>query len=77
LILFRRHKHSLQGQRQKEKRGSSWRNRLLTPAIINMAAATGKGELLVKNFRAIVIISSGDELVEVDRLLAVQSAALK
>jgi molybdopterin molybdotransferase len=41
-------------------------NQFITPAIINMAAATGKVELLVKKLPRIMIISSGDELVEVD-----------
>ena len=41
-------------------------NQFITPAIINMAAATGKSELLVKKLPRVVIISSGDELVEVN-----------
>lgn len=40
-------------------------NQLITPAVINMAASTGKMELLVKKLPRTVIISSGDELVEV------------
>ncbi|MEO6166175.1 MAG: molybdopterin molybdotransferase MoeA, partial [Chitinophagales bacterium] len=40
-------------------------NQFITPAVINMAAATGKTELLVKKLPRTVIISSGDELVEV------------
>ncbi|MFI5134906.1 MAG: molybdopterin molybdotransferase MoeA, partial [Chitinophagales bacterium] len=41
-------------------------NQFVTPAVINMAAATGKSELLVKKLPRVVIISSGDELVEVN-----------
>ncbi|HYV90204.1 MAG TPA: molybdopterin molybdotransferase MoeA [Chitinophagales bacterium] len=41
-------------------------NQIITPAIINMAAAIGKNELLVKKLPRVVIISSGDELVEVN-----------
>jgi molybdopterin molybdotransferase len=41
-------------------------NQFITPAVINMAAATGKSELLVKKLPRVVIISSGDELVEVN-----------
>ncbi|HUM48030.1 MAG TPA: molybdopterin molybdotransferase MoeA [Chitinophagales bacterium] len=39
-------------------------NQFITPAVINMAAATGRTELLVKKLPRTVIISSGDELVE-------------
>lgn len=41
-------------------------NQFITPAIINMAAATGRSELAVKRLPRVVIISSGDELVEVN-----------
>lgn len=41
------------------------RDQLISPAIVNMAASAGKAELLVKKFPRVVIISSGDELVEV------------
>lgn len=40
-------------------------NRFITPAVINMAASAGKAELIVKKIPRVVIISSGDELVEV------------
>src|ERR1700743_2197414 len=39
---------------------------LITPAIISLAASVGKAELLVKKLPRVVIISSGDELVNVD-----------
>lgn len=41
-------------------------NQFINPAIINMAASTGKSELMVRKLPRIVIISTGDELVEVD-----------
>lgn len=40
-------------------------NQFITPAVINMAAAAGYNELLVKKLPRVAIISSGDELVEV------------
>jgi molybdopterin molybdotransferase len=43
------------------------KNQLITPAIISLAASVGKVELLVKKLPAVVIISSGDELVDVDQ----------
>ncbi len=42
------------------------KNQLITPAIISLAASVGKVKLLVKKMPRIVIISSGDELVDVD-----------
>jgi molybdopterin molybdotransferase len=39
---------------------------LVTPAIISLAASVGKAELLVKKQPRVVIISSGDELVDVE-----------
>ena len=41
---------------------------LITPAIISLAASVGKVKLLVKKMPRVVIISSGDELVNVDEL---------
>lgn len=40
-------------------------NQLITPAIVNMAAACGMAMLQVRKLPRVVIISSGDELVEV------------
>src|ERR1700744_1490765 len=40
---------------------------IITPAIISLAASVGKLELLVKKLPRVVIISSGDELVDVDK----------
>lgn len=39
--------------------------RLITPAVINSIASVGEAELRVKRLPRVVIISSGDELVEV------------
>lgn len=42
------------------------KNQFITPAIISIAATVGKTNLLVKKFPKIVIISTGDELVEIN-----------
>jgi molybdopterin molybdotransferase len=39
---------------------------LVTPAIISVAASVGKTHLQVKKVPGVAIISSGDELVDVD-----------
>ena len=41
-------------------------NEIVTPAIISMAASVGKADLVVKKNPKVVIISTGDELVEVN-----------
>ncbi len=41
--------------------------RVITPSLINTIASVGKSELLVKRLPKVVIISSGDELVEIDQ----------
>ena len=41
-------------------------NQLITPALIGMAASVGKKELPVNKLPRVIIISSGDELVEVN-----------
>jgi molybdopterin molybdotransferase len=41
------------------------KNQLVTPAIISLAASIGKAGLLVKKLPKVMIISSGDELVDV------------
>lgn len=40
---------------------------LITPAIISVAASVGEAELRVKKLPKVVIVSSGDELVEVEQ----------
>ena len=42
------------------------KQQLITPALIGIAASVGKTELLVKKLPRVVVISSGDELVNVD-----------
>jgi len=42
------------------------KQQLISPAIISVAASVGKTELLVKKLPRVVVISSGDELVNVD-----------
>ncbi|MEP7318520.1 MAG: molybdopterin molybdotransferase MoeA [Panacibacter sp.] len=41
-------------------------SQLITPALISMAASVGKKYLLVKQLPKVVIISSGDEVVDID-----------
>lgn len=41
-------------------------NQLITPATVNTAATVGKATVLVKKLPRIVIISTGDELVDID-----------
>jgi molybdopterin molybdotransferase len=41
------------------------KNQLITPAIISLAASVGKAGILVKELPKVMIISSGDELVDV------------
>ena len=41
-------------------------SQVITPVVISIAASVGKTALLVKKLPKVVIISSGDELVEVD-----------
>jgi len=42
------------------------KGQLITPALTGIAASVGKTELLVKKFPRVVVISSGDELINVD-----------
>lgn len=42
------------------------KQQLITPALVSVAASVGKTELLVKKLPRVVVISSGDELVNVD-----------
>jgi molybdopterin molybdotransferase len=41
--------------------------KIITPALINTIASVGKTQLLVKKLPKVVIVSSGDELVDIDR----------
>ncbi|HWD88314.1 MAG TPA: molybdopterin molybdotransferase MoeA [Mucilaginibacter sp.] len=40
--------------------------RLITPSLINTIASVGKTELIVKKLPKVVVVSSGDELVDID-----------
>ena len=56
----------LKGADKKKDEVIAEKGQLITPAIISLAASVGKVELLVKKLPRVVIISSGDELVNVD-----------
>lgn len=51
-----------------KKRGDivAAKQQLITPAIISVAASVGKTELLIKKLPRVIVVSSGDELVNVD-----------
>lgn len=55
----------LQGSDKKQHDILAAAGRMITPAIISLAASVGKTHLLVKRMPRVVIISSGDELVDV------------
>lgn len=57
----------LQGVDKKEGDVLAPIGQMITPAIIGLAASVGKTQLLVKKLPRVVIISSGDELVDVDQ----------
>jgi molybdopterin molybdotransferase len=56
----------LKGADKKKDQVIATKGQLITPAIISLAASVGKVELMVKKMPRVVIISSGDELVNVD-----------
>jgi molybdopterin molybdotransferase len=56
----------LKGSDKKKDEVIAIKGQLITPAIISLAASVGKVELLIKKLPRVVIISSGDELVNVD-----------
>jgi len=41
--------------------------RMITPSFINTIASVGKTELLVKKLPRVIVVSSGDELVDIDQ----------
>lgn len=55
----------VQGADKKQHEILAASGQLVTPAIISLAASVGKTHLLVKKMPKVVIISSGDELVDV------------
>lgn len=56
----------LKGADKKKGEIVAAKGQLITPAIISLAASVGKVELQVKKLPRVVIISSGDELVNVE-----------
>ncbi len=56
----------LKGVDKKKNEVVASAGQLITPAIISLATSVGKVELLVKKLPRVVIVSSGDELVDVD-----------
>jgi molybdopterin molybdotransferase len=56
----------LKGADKKKNETVASAGQLITPAIISLAASVGKVEILVKKLPQVVIVSSGDELVDVD-----------
>jgi len=56
----------LKGADKKQGDIVAGKQQLITPALISVAASVGKTELLVKKLPRVVVISSGDELVNVD-----------
>jgi molybdopterin molybdotransferase len=57
----------LQGRDKKKGEQVAGIGQLITPAIISLAASVGESELRVKKLPRVVIVSSGDELVEVEQ----------
>lgn len=56
------------GKDKKKSEIIAFANQLITPAVINIAASVGKTKLHVKKLPKVIVISSGDELVEVDEI---------
>ncbi|HEY9002853.1 MAG TPA: molybdopterin molybdotransferase MoeA [Mucilaginibacter sp.] len=56
----------LKGADKKQGDVVAVKQQVVTPALISVAASVGKAELLVKKLPRVVVISSGDELVNVD-----------
>ncbi|MEO8416175.1 MAG: molybdopterin molybdotransferase MoeA [Ginsengibacter sp.] len=56
----------LKGKDKKQHEVVAFANELITPAIIGIAASVGRKTLAVKKLPRVIIISSGDELVEVN-----------
>ena len=64
--INRSHGVHTRGKDRKKNEIVASAGQLITPVLINMAASIGKAGLLVKKLPRVVIISSGDELVDVD-----------
>ena len=57
-----------QGRDKKKNEVVARSGQLITPAIISLIASVGESELRVKKLPKVVVISSGDELVEVEQI---------
>jgi molybdopterin molybdotransferase len=57
----------LQGKDKKQHEILVEANQVITPAILSVAATVGKSEILVKKSPKIVVISTGDELVDIEK----------
>jgi len=57
----------LQGSDKKQHEIVAGQGQIITPAIISLVASVGEIELRVKKLPKVVIVSSGDELVEVEQ----------
>ena len=58
----------IKGKDKKQDETVAVANEYINPAHISMAASVGKSMLLVKKLPNVVIISTGDELVDVDKV---------
>jgi molybdopterin molybdotransferase len=56
----------LRGADKKKGEVVAFSGQMITPAIISVAASVGKAEILVKKLPRVVVVSSGDELVDID-----------
>lgn len=66
-VIQRQGVHAKGKDRSKNERVAE-KGSVIGPALINMAASVGKTQLLVKKLPRIVVISSGDELIAVDKV---------
>ena len=57
----------LQGKDKKQHDILVDANQLITPAILSVVATVGKSEILVKKSPDIVVISTGDELIDIEK----------
>jgi molybdopterin molybdotransferase len=57
----------LKGKDKKQHEVLVEADQLITPAILSVAATVGKSEILVKKSPKIVVISTGDELVDIEK----------
>ncbi|MEO6456323.1 MAG: molybdopterin molybdotransferase MoeA [Ginsengibacter sp.] len=68
VIINKGHGVHLKGKDKKKDEIVATANQLITPVLINMAASIGKANLLVKKLPKVIVISSGNELVEINEI---------